>query len=129
MKHKSKDIFLPISRKKQGSSAYYELSYCKKDLPLATLVENGYTMWQEDSLLVYIDDDAELCAHYLPYLSPTHAPDGTDKFFYAGVNYYTKAETAAILQRLKADNPPYSAPLIEWLENGEEYNGFFFLGI
>ncbi len=129
MRYKSKDIFLTMERKKRGVSAYYEFSYCKKDLPLADLVNNGYTIWQEDSLLVYIDDDAKLFRHYLCYLSPTHAPNGTDEFFYAGVNYYTKAETAAILQRLKADNPPYSAPLIEWLENGEKYNGFFFLGI
>ncbi len=124
-----KDIFLPMAHKKQGTSAYYEFSYCKKDLPLADLTDKGYKIWQEDALLVYIDDDAELFRHYLCYLSPAHAPNGTDEFSPYGVNYYTKAEAAAILQRLKAENPPYSAPLIAWLENGEEYNGFFFLGI
>lgn len=130
MKYEEKGIFLPMSQKKSGTSAYYEFQYCKKDLPTDVLVKEGYGYWQEDSLIVYIDDDARLFEHYLSYLSPTHAPNGTKEFCYFGVNYYTKEETAKILKRLEKDKPPYSEPLIKWLAGAaEEYNGFFFLGI
>ncbi len=130
MKYEEKGIFLPISQKKSGTSAYYEFQYCKKDLPTDVLVKEGYGHWQEDSLLVYTDDDARLFEHYLSYLSPTRAPNGTSEFCYFGVNYYTKEETAKILQRMEKEKPPYSEPLAKWLTKAvEEYNGFFFLGI
>ena len=130
MKYEENGIFLPISQKKSGTSAYYEFQYCKKDMPTDVLVKEGYGYWQEDSLLVHIDDDARLFENYLSYLSPTHAPNGTSDFCYFGVNYYTKEETAKILKRLEKDKPPYSEPLIKWLAGAaEEYNGFFFLGI
>ena len=130
MKYEENGIFLPISQKKSGTSAYYEFQYCKKALPTDVLVKEGYGYWQDDSLLVHIDDDARLFENYLSYLSPTHAPNGTSDFCYFGVNYYTKEETAKILKRLEKDKPPYSEPLIKWLAGAaEEYNGFFFLGI
>lgn len=130
MQYEENGIFLPISQKKSGTSAYYEFQYCKKALPTDVLVKEGYGYWQEDSLLVHIDDDARLFENYLSYLSPTHAPNGTSDFCYFGVNYYTKEETAKILKRLEKDKPPYSEPLIKWLAGAaEEYNGFFFLGI
>ena len=123
-KYDENGIFLPASKKKKGSSAYYELSFCKKNLP-----KNGYTYWSDDSLLFYIDDDARFSQHYMKYFEKPHTPDGSGRFFYAGVNYYTADETEKILARIAKDAPPYSAPLIEWLTEARAYNGFFFLGI
>ena len=128
-KYEENGIFLPASKKKKGSSAYYELSFCKKNLPIEELTKNGYTYWSEDSLLFYIDDDARFFQHYMKYFEKPHTPDGSGRFFYAGVNYYTADETEKILARIKKDAPPYSAPLIEWLTEARAYNGFFFLGI
>jgi hypothetical protein len=128
-KYEENGIFLPASKKKKGSSAYYELSFCKKNLPIEELTKNGYTYWSEDSLLFYIDDDARFFEHYMKYFEKPHTPDGSGRFFYAGINYYTAEETEKMLSRIKKDAPPYSAPLIEWLTEARAYNGFFFLGI
>lgn len=129
-KYEENGIFLPMSKKKKGTSAYYEFQYCKNDLPLEVLMKKGYTHWQEDSLLVHIDDDTRLFEHYLRYLSPTHAPNGTNEFCYFGVNYYTKDETSKILEKIKKEKPMYSDVLTKWLTAAvEEHNGFFFLGI
>lgn len=122
-------IFLPASKKKRGTSAYYELSFCKKDLPTDDLLKSGYTFRSEDSLIFHIDDDARFFEHYIKYFENPHTPDGSGRFFYAGVNYYTPEETERMLARIKKDAPPYSAPLIEWLTKAREYNGIFFLGI
>ncbi|MBQ9745980.1 MAG: hypothetical protein IJW21_04085 [Clostridia bacterium] len=122
-------IFLPASKKKSGSSAYYELAFCKKDLPIKKLLKSGYTHWNEDSLLFHMDDDARFFEHYKKYFENPHSPDGSGRFYCAGVNYYTAEETEKILARIEKDSPPYSAPLIAWLREAKEYNGIFFLGI
>ena len=128
MKH-SKEIFIPASKKKKGSSAYYEFSFCKKDLPIDKLTKKGYEFWSEDSLLLYIDDDSRFFEHYIKYFENPYSPDGTGRFCYFGVNYYTPEKTAKMRSQIEKDSPPYSAPLIEWLYEAEKYNGFFFLGI
>jgi hypothetical protein len=76
-----------------------------------------------------MDDDARFFEHYMKYFEKPHTPDGSDRFCYAGVNYYTAEEAKKILSGIEKDAPPYSAPLISWLREAEKYNGFFFLGI
>jgi len=76
-----------------------------------------------------MDDDARFFEYYAKYFENPHSPDGTGRFFYAGVNYYTAEETKKILTKIEKDAPPYSAPLIKWLREAEKYNGIFFLGI
>jgi hypothetical protein len=129
MRYDENGIFLPASKKKKGTSAYYEFSFCKKDMPIDELVKNGYEFWSEDSLLLHIDDDSCFFEHYMKYFKNPHTPDGSGKFFYAGVNYYTAEETKKMLAKIEKEAPPYSAPLIAWLREAEKYNGFFFLGI
>ena len=128
--YSSKSIFVPCSQKRKGTSAYYEFQFCKKALPSKKLMEEDALHFREDSLLVYMDDDARLFKHYTRYLSHPHSPDGSGRFYYAGINYYTKEETETILKKIEKERPPYAEPLIEWLrEAAEKYNGFFFLGI
>ena len=122
-------IFLPASKKEKGSSAYYEFSFCKKDMSIDKLTKRGYEHRSEDSLLLHIDNDSRFFEHYMKYFENPHSPDGTGRFYCAGVNYYTAVETKEILSRIEKDAPPYSAPLISWLREAEKYNGFFFLGI
>ncbi len=123
------DIFIPAKAKKKGSSAYYEFSFCKKNMPIDELTKNGYEHWSEDSLLLYIDDDARFFEHYKKYFEKPHSPDGSRRFYYAGVNYYTAEEAEKILEKIEKDAPPYSAPLIAWLKQAQAYNGFFLLGV
>jgi hypothetical protein len=67
---------------------------------------------------------------YLTYLVPTNAPNGTNEFSPYGVNYYTKAQTASILERIQKDKPKDSEILIPWLAKAvNEYNGFYLMGV
>ena len=112
-------------------SAYFEFQYCKKSLPVKKLVKaGGYGCWEEDSILVHIDNDVIFFKNYRKYLEPTNAPNGTNEFCYYGVNYYTKEQTAQIVERIKEDKPPEYEVLIKWLERAvTDYNGFYFMGI
>lgn len=121
-------MFIPCSEK--IGSAYYEFQYCKKDLPVKTLVSKGYGFWKEDSILVHIDNDADFFESYRKYLEPTNAPNGTTEFCYYGVNYYTKEQTRSIVNRIREDKPKEFGTLMAWLEKAiTDYNGFYFLGI
>lgn len=119
-----------ITMDKKAGSAYFEFQYCKKNWTIKKLVNKGYAFWQPDSLLVHIEDDMEFFEHYLKYLEPTNAPNGTQEFCFYGVNYYTKEQTQSILDRIKQDKPKECEILIAWLEKAvSDYNGFYFLGI
>lgn len=123
-------MLLPYEKKRPRSGAYFEFQYCKKKGSIASLVRRDFDFWQKDSLFVDLDDDTVFFEAYLTYLVPTHAPNGTDEFSPYGVNYYTKAQTADILERIRKDQPKDSEILIPWLAKAaEEYNGFYFLGV
>ncbi len=91
----------------------------------------AWTYWAADSLLVHMDGEHELFHSYIkPYMSTPHAPNGSRVYFYAGVNYYTREETAVMLARIKADRPAGADALIPWLERAAgEFFGFYILGI
>ena len=128
---KTKPIFIPCAKKRKGSTAYYEFQYCKCDLPVEQAVKSDAWTYWEDSLLVHMDEEHELFQHYIkPYMSAPHAPNGSRVYFYAGVNYYTREESAEILDRIRSDRPDGCEVLIPWLERaaGELY-GFYILGI
>ncbi len=123
-------MFLTCEKKRKWSSAYFEFQYCKREGSIPSLVKREFDFWQKDSLLVDLDDDTVFFEAYLTYLMPTNAPNDTDEFSPYGVNYYTKEQTANILERIKKDKPKDSEILIPWLEKAvNEYNGFYFLGV
>ena len=129
---RQKTLFIPYSEKRKGLSAYYEFQYCKNDLPVEQAVRSGaWTHRAEDSLLVHTDGEQALFHNYIkPYMSAPHAPDGSRMYFYAGVNYYTRAEAAEILEKIKTDRPDGCDRLIPWLESAAgEFYGFYILGI
>ena len=118
-------MFIPCSEK-QGS-AYFEFQYCKKEWNIKKLSKKGYSFWGKDSLLVHVDYDRDFFENYGDYLE---TPDGTQKLDPYGVKYYTKEQTFAIIEKIKADSPEEFETLMSWLEKAAiEYNGFFFLGI
>ena len=129
---KTKTLFLPCAEKRKGSSAYYEFQFCKDDLTVEQAVKSdAWHYWAEDSLLVHIDGEHELFHSYIkPYMSAPHAPNGSRGYFYAGVNYYTREETAEMLERIKEDSPAGCNVLIPWLERAaREFYGFYIMGL
>ena len=119
--------------KKRNTSSYYEFQYCKEDQPPKILVTPEYYgkhHFLPDSLLIHIDDDERFFPLYIDYLTPTHSPDGSGRFFAYGVNYYDREQTKKMIARISADKPLQYKILVDWLEKAVlEYNGFYFLGI
>ncbi|MBQ7324726.1 MAG: hypothetical protein IJW98_03185 [Clostridia bacterium] len=120
-----------ISYSERHGSAYFEFQYYKKDLPAKRAAKDYQRHWLEDSLYAHMDWQNALMDHYLPYLKETYEPDGDlGEFCYFAPNYYSKAQTAAMIERIRADRPPEWEILLPWLERAAgEYNGFFLQGI
>ena len=121
------------TKRKQGTSAYYEFQFCKHFLPPEILVTPEYygkIHFHPDSLLVHMDDDEIFFSNYLKYLSPALAPDGTTQFSDCGVNYYTKEQAEGMRSLILSEKPLEYGILAAWLEKAaSEYNGFYILGI
>ena len=123
-----KDLFIPCN--KRTGSYYFEFQYCKKQGSVKYLTNNGYGYWIEDSILVHVHYMEEFFENYGLYLMETNAPNGTNKFYEYGVNYYTKEQTKVILDKIKETKPKDYEIIVDWLEKAiNEYNGFYFMGI
>ena len=121
-------LFLPC--RVRWGTAWFEFQYCKTKGPLKKLLDHPQQHWMSDSLIVYLDDQERLLDAYLPYLEHPESPDGSSRFCYYGINYYTKERTAQMLGQIRADRPEEWEVLLPWLEKAaSKYNGFYFLGI
>jgi len=127
IKSQNGKIFIPASKKKKGSSAYYEFQYCKVKEDRNC---SHYTYWAKDSLLMHIDFDSIFFKFCLPFFQDPISPDKSNTFCCYAPNYYTRERTAQIIEELKASDLTDKDTLITWLSRAvEEYNGFYFLGI
>ena len=121
-------MFIPCLERK--GSVYFEFQYCKKELSIKKLLRRGYSFKEKDSLLIHVDDDRRFFENYGKSLEKPNSPDGTQKLYPYGVNYYTKEQTLTIIEQIENDKPPYYETLATWLKKAiTDYNGFFFLGI
>lgn len=119
-----------VSHGERCGSGYFEFQFYKNDLPAKKAAQDYGKHWLPDSLYVHMDWQNIFLHHYLPYLKETNAPDGSHEFCYFAPNYYTKEQTAAMLERIKADRPHGWETLIPWLERAAtEYYGFFLMGV
>lgn len=120
-----------VSYIERHGSAYFEFQFYKKGLPAKRAAKDYQRHWLEDSLYVHMDWQNTLTEHYLPYLKETYCPDGRlGEFCYFAPNYYSKEQTAAMVERIRADRPPEWETLLPWLERAAAaYNGFFLQGI
>ncbi len=112
---------------------YYEFQYCRCAGSLSERMDVS-SHWCQDSL--FIDDDEvdtrgiPFLAHYLKYLKNPHSPDGSNELCCFGINYYDRAQTEDIINRLENDRPPDCDVLLAWLQQAVSlYHGFYFLGI
>lgn len=120
-------LFLPC--RARSGSAYYEFQFCRASGSAAAL-RKGIQPWQDDSLVVSIEDDDRFLALYGRYLNNPQSPGLRNAFDPYGINYYPRKKTEEILAQLREDRPEAYETLALWLEKASgEYNGFFFLGI
>lgn len=124
-------MFIDFPRKKRGTSAYYELQFCKSASAADELAKGeNISLWQEDSLYFHMDDDERFFKDYGEYFASPLSPDGSGTLCYFGINYYTREKTREMLRKIEAERPAECEILLPWLQKAaEKYNGFYLLGI
>jgi len=113
---------------------YYEFQYCKKNLPIKSLLSaSNIENWKDDSLYLKDGDMENILLFeekYLNFFLETNTPNGSNKYYPFGINYYTQNQTQYILNQLLNSDLPHKKILCDWLKECiEKYNGFYILGI
>jgi len=118
-------------RRLHGGSAFLEMQFCT--LPAGTTIEEFVAVdnikhWLNDSL--YIDDENafyEAYSHIFDCGVYNNLQCGTVDIY--GINYYAPALTDTIIDKILKIKPKDCEPLLKWLYQAREYNGFYILGL
>ena len=120
-------------RRAFGGGDFVELQYCKlnhgtaiKEIVSLYTIEN----WEDDSLYLCSDDMNVFSEVYGEFLfGGTYANQECGYLDYYGINYFSPAQAETIRQRLQVEQPMDYEILLNWLEQGTQYNGFYVLGV
>lgn len=120
-------------RRNFGGTAFIEIQYCelKPSFKINKIVlVNNIKHWNNKSLYIYIDDIKEYLILYKEILGNgvyNNLKEGyVDEY---GMNYYSKEKIEIIKNKLKKIKPKEFEILLQWLEDGKNYNGVYILGI
>lgn len=122
-------MFIKGTEKQRTS--YIAFQFNDKNKPINKLFDfKKKDFWKEDSILLPINNMNIFFDNYGEFLEPTNSPDGSGRFCYYGINFYTKQQTEDMLIKIKNKKPKDYEMLCPWLEQAyKEHNGFFILGI
>lgn len=120
-------------RREFGGSDFIEFQYCR--LPEGTSIQEIVSVdaikdWKDDSLYIFGDDMDLFYQNYRDiitegiYNNGDHGP--MDLF---GINFYSRDQATEIIERLAEEKPPEYQILRRWLQAGEQYLGFYLLGV
>ena len=120
-------------RRKFGGSDFIEIQYCR--LPKGTSIREIVSVdaikdWKDDSLYIFGDDMDLFYQNYGDiitdgvYCNGDHGPMDL-----CGINFYSKDQATDMLKRLAEEKPPEYQILCRWLQAGEQYLGFYLLGV
>ena len=120
-------------RRAFGGSDFIEIQYCR--LPEGTSIREIVSVdaikhWKEDSLYIFGDDMDLFYQSYGDIITGGvyHNRDrGPMDLF--GINFYSREQTDAIIERLAEEKPPEYQILCRWLQAGKPYGGFYILGV
>lgn len=121
------------ARRAFGGSAFIEIQYCrsKSTARIKKIVSlRAINDWQDDSLYVYVDDMDEFYSNYEDIFRDGVYSNGKkgDIDLY-GINYYSPEQLTEIIDKIERQKPIDYEILLEWLKQGINYNGVYFLGI
>lgn len=120
-------------RRDFGGSDFIELQYCR--LPPRTEITeivsvNAIGHWKSDSLYVYGDDWERFCSSYGTIMTGgVYHNLERGPIDWCGINFYAQEQAARIIARIEAERPPEYHTLLNWLKAGEQYVGFYVLGV
>ncbi len=119
-------------RREFGGSDFIEFQYCL--LPQNTITEQIFTTgsiqhWKNDSLYVYGDDLEIFLTHYGEIITDgLYANLKQGYIDPLGINFYTQEQINHFIQLIEIKKPLEYQTLLNWLNNGKHYIGFYILG-
>ncbi len=122
-------------RREFGGGDFLEFAFCKlnRDMPIEELVSNDAVAslhWSSSSLYLCGDDWNEFCDAYGHIITnATYANLETGYLDECGTNYFSPEQMQLIMKLLQAEKPKDYQPLLNWLHQGIQYNGFYVLGL
>lgn len=126
-------FFSQNERRRFGGSDFIELQYCrlKRGTEIRKIVSvNSIDNWKDDSLYISGNDVDVFLSSYGEIFNGGIYNNGKCGFVdLCGINYYSKEQTAFMIEVLKDKKPMDFQILLQWLENSHVYNGFYVLGV
>ena len=120
-------------RRKFGGSYFMELQYCRLAQGTGTgriVSVDAVEHWKDDSLYIYGDDEDRFISHYGGIFTGGLYNNGeSGAVDTCGINYYPRERALLVAKAVKEAKPPDAQALLEWLEKGQDYNGFYVLGL
>lgn len=122
-------------RREFGGSDFLEFAFCKlsKSTPIKEIVSNDAVAslyWSNSSLYLCGDDWNEFCDAYGGII--TNGTFGNLEKGYldwCGINYFSPQQMMLIIKQLQSEKPKDHQLLLNWLEQGIQYNGFYVFGL
>lgn len=121
------------ARRAFGGSDFIEMQYCKlgKDCEIGTIVSvNMIPHWQTDSLYLFGNDMTTFETHYGKIFTGGIYNNGNrGPVDLCGINFYSQKQLIQMVDRIRKDKPLDYQTLLNWLEAGKQYIGFYLLGV
>ena len=120
-------------RRKFGGSDFIEIQYCR--LPKGTSIREIVSVdaikdWKDDSLYIFGDDMDLFYQNYGDIITDgVYCNGDRGPMDLCGINFYSKDQATDMLKRLAEEKPPEYQILCRWLQAGEQYLGFYLLGV
>ena len=119
-------------RRAFGGSDFIEIQYCR--LPEGTSLQDIVSIdaienWKNDSLYIFGDDMNLFNQHYAIITDGVYCNGNRGPMDLCGINFYSRAQTKAIMERLAEEKPPEYQVLCQWLQAGQQCLGFYVLGV
>ena len=111
-----------MERREFGGADFIEIQYCRlaKGTSIRKIVSvDAISHWKDDSLYICGDDMERFYQHYGD-IGPMNL---------WGINFYSRDQANNMIERLAEKKPPEYQILCRWLRAGEQYLGFYLLGV
>lgn len=121
-------------RRKFGNGNFIQFVFCKLDRgsTVEEIVSNRAVaplLWNHSSLYLCGDDWNEFCEAYGEIITGgTYENLEAGYLDWCGINYFSPEQMQHIIKRLREEKPKDYPLLLNWLEQGTQYNGFYLLG-
>lgn len=120
-------------RRAFGGGDFIEFQYCKLKHGTAIneiLSNDMLEHWEDNSLYLCGDDLNFFDDIYGDIITGgTYNNLASGSLDWYGINYFSPEQAETIRQQLQMEQPVDYEPLLNWMEQEKQYNGFYVLGV